>query len=100
MRKANPESQPFPDTLLLTNGNDCQTLFAVRLFQQIYASDRGNYKGAFQFVSDKLSERSKPILKHHNEPFRILEKDCVRSLNQQFRSDKHPLAKLPSPRSY
>ncbi len=91
------ESSGRNKTLVMTNGNDAQVPFIIRLFQRLYDPEFGNYEGDFLAVSDHFSAEAAALLTEWKIPVYLFDSPQVTEWEQTLSSDKHALGKLGKP---
>ncbi|HET59547.1 MAG TPA: hypothetical protein ENN32_04190 [Chloroflexi bacterium] len=83
--------------LAISNGNDGQIRFLLRMYQTLFSPKYGAFMGDFLFLSDNLSPFSEKLLKRNTIPYALLESDIVENWQARFSSDKHALGKVGKP---
>jgi hypothetical protein len=83
--------------LAISNGNDGQILFLIRMYQTLFSPEYGAYTGNFLFLSDNLSPSSERLLKKNKIPYTLLESSVVETWQTQLSSEKHALGKVGKP---
>lgn len=83
--------------LAISNGNDGQIPFLLRMYQTLFSPRYGAFSGDFLFLSDNLSHSSVNLLKKNKIPYTLLESSIVKNWQVRFSSEKHALGKVGKP---
>jgi lipopolysaccharide biosynthesis glycosyltransferase len=83
--------------LAISNGNDGQIRFLIRMYQTLFSPKLGAYTGDFFFLSDNLSPLSENLLKKNKIPYILLEPSVVENWQTRLSSEKHALGKVGKP---
>jgi lipopolysaccharide biosynthesis glycosyltransferase len=83
--------------LAISNGNDGQIRFLIRMYQTLISPKYGAFTGDFLFLSDNLSPSSEKLLKNNKIPYTLLEKSVVKNWQARLSSEKHALGKVGKP---
>ena len=88
---------PLSNVLVISNGNDGQIPFLIRMYESLYHPQKGAFSGDFLFLSDHLSISSQESLKKKNIPYEIVDKELVSHWEKLLQSEKHALGKIAKP---
>lgn len=77
--------------LVISNGNDGQIPFLVRMVESLRDPNRGNFQGRFIFLSDRLSPKSLKILTQRSILYHLIPQDMSNYWETLLRSEKHAL---------
>ena len=83
--------------LAISNGNDGQIRFLIRMYQTLFSPKYGAFTGDFLFLSDNLSPASEKLLRKNEIPYKFLESSVVKNWQARLSSEKHALGKVGKP---
>jgi hypothetical protein len=83
--------------LAVSNGNDGQVRFLIRMYQTLFSPKYGAFTGDFLFLSDNLSPSSENLLRKNKISYTLLEPSVVKNWQAMLSSEKHALGKVGKP---